>query len=273
MGQFDEEAARRSAQAAVGGGCRVGRHQIADVDLRAAFLPRLMHVPEPELPELSLSTIATILALFMQGVIWTNIIISYYLQRAVQLHVTDGSSVTTFKALGVVARLFIWIALGLTALSALHIQIKPLLTGLGIGGLAIALAVQNILGDLFAGLSIIFSQPFRLGDYISITKEEGVVLDITLFTTTLGHTDRSMVVIPNRKIVGEILHNYGRIRQLNVAVSVAYGTDVDTALGAVDGASPGRPFCGTGVRRSSVVLTAPPPCDGWRAGHRSRRPR
>src|SRR5256714_15092940 len=109
----------------------------------AAFFPRMVHVPEPPLPELSLSTIATILALFMQGVIWTNIIISHYIQRSVQLHVTDGSSITTFKALGAVARLVIWIALGLAALSALHIQIRPLLTGLGIAGLSLSLAAPN----------------------------------------------------------------------------------------------------------------------------------
>ncbi|HEY8684746.1 MAG TPA: hypothetical protein VIO57_03980, partial [Chloroflexota bacterium] len=80
--------------------------------LIAAYFPRVLHVPEPEPPELSLSTIATILALFMQGVIWANIIISYYLQRYVQHYATDGSSITTFKALGAVARLTIWITLG-----------------------------------------------------------------------------------------------------------------------------------------------------------------
>jgi small conductance mechanosensitive channel len=70
-----------------------------------------------------------------------------------------------------------------------------------------------------------------VGDYISIASEEGEILDISLFSTTLGHTDRSMVVIPNRKIVGEILHNCGKMRQLNILVDVAYGTDVDAALG------------------------------------------
>jgi small conductance mechanosensitive channel len=61
-------------------------------------------------------------------------------------------------------------------------------------------------------------------------KEEGEILDISLFSTTLGHTDRSKVVIPNRKIVGEILHNYGRIRRLNIALDVSYQTDVNVAL-------------------------------------------
>ena len=67
-------------------------------------------------------------------------------------------------------------------------------------------------------------------DYISIVKEDGEVLNISLFSTTLGHADKSIVVIPNRKIVGEILHNYGKIRQLDVTVSVAQGTDVDVAI-------------------------------------------
>jgi small-conductance mechanosensitive channel len=178
--------------------------------LIAAFLPRLMHVPEPEPPELSLSTIATILALFMQGVIWTNIIITYYLQRAVQLHVTDGSSITTFKALGVVARLFIWIALGLAGLSALHIQIRPLLTGLGIGGLAIALAVQNILGDLFAAISIVVDKPFVVGDSISVENYRGKVEHIGLKTTRLRSESGEQIIFSNGELLKSKIRNYSR---------------------------------------------------------------
>jgi small-conductance mechanosensitive channel len=178
--------------------------------LIAAFLPRLMHVPEPEPPELSLSTIATILALFMQGVIWTNIIISYYLQRSVQRYVTDGSSITTFKALGVVARLFIWIALGLAGLSALHIQIRPLLTGLGIGGLAIALAVQNILGDLFAAISIVVDKPFVVGDSISVENYRGKVEHIGLKTTRLRSESGEQIIFSNGELLKSKIRNYSR---------------------------------------------------------------
>jgi small conductance mechanosensitive channel len=112
--------------------------------------------------------------------------------------------------------------------------------------------MQGILGNVAAGLTIIFTQPFHVGDYISIAKEEGEVLDMSLFSTTLGHTDRSNVVIPNRKIVGEILHNYGRIRQLDVVVSVAYGTDMNAALRAVDEI----------LRANSRVLQEPAPVVG-----------
>ena len=129
------------------------------------------------------------------------------------------------------------IVLGLFAIMALQnlgVELLPLIAGLGVAGAGIALAMQGILGNLAAGLTIIFTEPFQVGDYISIAKEEGEVLDISLSNTTLGHADRSKVVIPNRKIVGEILHNYGRIRQLNVAVGVSYGTDMNVALGAID---------------------------------------
>jgi small-conductance mechanosensitive channel len=176
----------------------------------AAFFPGILHVPEPPLPEVSLSDIATILALFMQGVIWTNIIISHYIERSVKLHVTDGSSITTFKALGAGARLIIWIALGLAALSALHIQIRPLLTGLGIGGLAIALAIQNILGDLFAAISIVVDKPFVVGDSISVENYRGKVEHIGLKTTRVRSESGEQIIFSNGELLKSKIRNYSR---------------------------------------------------------------
>ncbi|RJX31559.1 MAG: mechanosensitive ion channel family protein [Oxalobacter sp.] len=137
---------------------------------------------------------------------------------------------------GLLVRMAHIAVLGLFAIIALQnlgVELLPLIAGLGVAGAGVALAMQGLLGNLVAGLTIIFTRPYAVGDYISITKEEGEVLDVTLFSTTLGHTDKSKVVIPNRKIVGEILHNYGRIRQLNILVSVAYGTDINVALSLV----------------------------------------
>jgi small conductance mechanosensitive channel len=118
----------------------------------------------------------------------------------------------------------------LMALQNLGVELLPLIAGIGIAGAGIALAMQGVLSNMVAGLTIIFSRPFRVGDYISIVKEEGEVLDIRLFSTTLGHPDLSRVVIPNRKIVGEILHNYGKVRQLWIEVRVSYDTNVEVAL-------------------------------------------
>ena len=120
------------------------------------------------------------------------------------------------------------------AMQNLGVELLPLVAGLGVAGAGVALALQGVLGNVVAGLTIIFTQPFHIGDYISIGDEEGEVLDINLFTTTLGHTDRSRVVIPNRKIVGEILHNCGQIRRLALSVGVAYGTDVNVALRLIE---------------------------------------
>jgi small conductance mechanosensitive channel len=100
-------------------------------------------------------------------------------------------------------------------------------------GAGVALATQGVLSNIVAGLSIIFAKPFRVGEYIAIAGVEGVVESITLFNTTLGHVDLSRVVVPNRKVVGEILHNYGRVRQVEVTVGVAYDSDIATVLGLI----------------------------------------
>src|SRR5580658_222072 len=120
------------------------------------------------------------------------------------------------------------------SLQNLGVELLPLIAGLGVAGAGLALATQGVLSNVMAGLSIIFSKPFRVGEYIAIAGVEGVVQGITLFSTTLVHVDHSHVVVPNRKIVGEILHNYGRIRQLDVSVGVAYDTDLPRALALIE---------------------------------------
>lgn len=141
------------------------------------------------------------------------------------------------------------------ALQNIGVELLPLIAGLGVAGAAVALATQGVLGNIVAGLTIIFTRPFRVGEYIAIAGKEGEVLEISLASTTLGHADRSRVVIPNRKIVGEILHNYGRIRQVALEVSVPYEADIveaiDTAQ-AVLRANPRvlkDPAAGVGVAR------------------------
>lgn len=120
------------------------------------------------------------------------------------------------------------------ALQNLGVELLPLIAGLGVAGAGVALAMQGVLGNLAAGLTIIFTKPFRVGEYVSMVGVEGRVESIELFTTKLSHADMSTVIIPNRKIVGEILHNYGKIRQLDLVVGVAYDTDLNTALAAVN---------------------------------------
>jgi small conductance mechanosensitive channel len=131
-------------------------------------------------------------------------------------------------------RLFVLLGFLLLAVSQLGFELLPLIAGLGVAGAGVAFALQGVLGNLFAGLTIIFTRPFRVGEYVAIAGEEGRVESVELFATRLSHPDLSLVVIPNRKIVGETLHNYGKIRQLDVTVGVAYSTDLNAALAAVN---------------------------------------
>jgi small-conductance mechanosensitive channel len=174
--------------------------------LIASYLPRVLGLPGAQ----DMANLASTLALFMQGVIWANIIIGYYIQRYVSSHAADGSSVTTFKALGVVARLTVWIILGVVAMGSRGIQIRPLLTGLGIGGLAIALAVQNILGDLFAAISIMIDKPFVVGDAISVENYRGKVESIGLKTTRVRSESGEQIIFSNGELLKSKIRNYSR---------------------------------------------------------------
>lgn len=119
------------------------------------------------------------------------------------------------------------------ALGTAGMDVTALIAGVGVAGVGVGLAVQGVLGNLVAGLTIIFTKPFRVGEWIEIAGVQGQVMKIELFSTTLLHTDISRVVIPNRKIVGEILHNYGSVRQLDLSVGVAYGTNLNDAIAIV----------------------------------------
>ncbi len=156
---------------------------------------------------------------------------------------------TTSQLLEKTLRVLVLVLFLIMALQNLGVELLPLIAGLGIAGAGAALAMQGVLSNLAAGLTIIFTRPYRVGDYISIANEEGAVESITLFSTTLGHVDLSRVVIPNRKIAGEILHNHGHIRQLDVRVGVAYGTDIDATLAGIEAV----------LRANDKVLQDPPP--------------
>jgi small conductance mechanosensitive channel len=155
---------------------------------------------------------------------------SQWLQRAL-MHIEMEPPVRTLIAR--IARAGVTVLFGIMALQNLGVELLPLIAGLGVAGAGIALAMQGVLGNLFAGLTIILTKPFRIGEYIEIVGEEGAVENISLFSTTLAHPDRSRVVIPNRKIVGEILHNFGRIRQVSVVVGVAYDTDLNRTIALI----------------------------------------
>ena len=151
-----------------------------------------------------------------------------------------------------VVKLLVIGLIGIMALGQMGVQITPLIAGIGVAGVGASLAMQGLLGNLVAGLTIIFSKPFTIGDYIEIVGAHGQVTDVALFSTTLLHMDNSRVIVPNRKFVGEILHNYGNARQLDLTVGVAYDTDISLALSLVHDV----------LRRNGAVLPEPAPVVG-----------
>ncbi|HWD93261.1 MAG TPA: mechanosensitive ion channel domain-containing protein [Verrucomicrobiae bacterium] len=129
-----------------------------------------------------------------------------------------------------IVKLLVFLGALMMALGTAGMDVTALIAGVSVAGLGVGLALQGVLGNLVAGLTIIFTKPFRVNEYIEILNVQGQVSHIDLFTTTLIHPDRSRVVVPNRKIVGEVLHNYGTIRQLDLRVGVGYGTDLGAAF-------------------------------------------
>jgi small conductance mechanosensitive channel len=133
-----------------------------------------------------------------------------------------------------IARIIVVLLFAILALQNLGVELLPLIAGLGVAGAGIALAMQGVLSNVVAGLTIIFTKPYRVSEYIGVVGVEGEVHTITLFSTTLLHPDRSKVVVPNRKVVGEILQNYGKVRQATVKVGIAYQSDLREALAVIE---------------------------------------
>lgn len=132
-----------------------------------------------------------------------------------------------------VVKIIVLLFTAVIALDALGVPIAPLVAGIGVAGVGIGLALQGVLSNVMAGLSIIFTKPYKVGEHISLLGVHGDVILIDIFSTTLMHADRSRVIIPNRKIVGEILHNFGTIRQIHLTIDVVYRTNLDQALAIV----------------------------------------
>lgn len=120
----------------------------------------------------------------------------------------------------------------LIILQSLGISITPLLTALGVGGLAVALALQDTLGNLFAGIHLLASKKIRPGDYVGLdTGQEGTVADIGWRNTTIRTLGNNLVILPNSKLSGAIVTSYFQPEKelgLTVSVSVSYDSDLET---------------------------------------------
>ncbi|GIW62644.1 MAG: large conductance mechanosensitive channel protein MscL [Patescibacteria group bacterium] len=123
-------------------------------------------------------------------------------------------------------KILIWILLGLLTLQNLGYNVSTLIAGLGIGGIAIAFALQNILSDIFASFSIFFDRPFEINDYIVVGNNKGVVKNIGIKTTRITSLEGQEVIIPNKELTETIVENYGRIknRRISLKLTIEYNT-------------------------------------------------
>jgi small-conductance mechanosensitive channel len=178
--------------------------------------------------ELILSRIA-VTALLLQLAIWGDTgLRAWRDQYRQQLPPVDGSASrrASSTVLGFIARLALWVVVFLMMLDNLGFNITTLVASLGIGGVAVALAVQNILGDLFASLSIMLDKPFEIGDFIIVGDVLGSVEHIGLKTTRVRGLGGEQVVFSNGDLLKSRIHNHKRMQSRRVAfiLRVAYGT-------------------------------------------------
>ncbi len=127
-------------------------------------------------------------------------------------------------------RLIIWIVVALLALENLGINVGPLIAGLGVGGIAIALAVQTILGDLFASLSIALDKPFVIGDSLRIDTFEGVVEQIGIKSTRLRSVTGEQIIISNADLLKSRVRNLGRASEWRALFPLALAYDTPAVL-------------------------------------------
>lgn len=151
-------------------------------------------------------------------------------------HDADAASATTVRAIGFLATIVLWAVLGLMALDNFGIEITALVAGLGIGGIAVALAVQNILGDLFASLSIVLDKPFIDGDFIVVGDMSGTVEQVGLKTTRVRSLSGEQLVLSNSDLLQSRIRNFKRMQERRIVMGfgVTYGTSADV-LEAIPG--------------------------------------
>jgi small-conductance mechanosensitive channel len=182
-----------------------------------------------ELPrklEAALEVLA-IIAFVIQAAIWANRFVEGWMRRQIARHRTaDGDTVTTLSVIGFSLRVLTWALALLFALDQLGFDITALVAGLGIGGVAVALAVQNILGDLLASLSIVLDKPFVVGDFIVVGGDLGTVEHIGIKTTRVRALSGELIVFPNGDLLKSRIHNYKRMyeRRVPFEFSVTFDT-------------------------------------------------
>lgn len=142
----------------------------------------------------------------------------------------DAHAKVAVHLLGSIGKGVVWVFGFLVILSNLGVNVTSLLAGVGIGGVAVAFALQNILKDVFSSFSLYFEKPFSVGDYIVVGKNGGTVKKIGIKTTRLKSIGGEEIVIPNSELAAARIENYGKMRSRTVfkKIRVSYETSSET---------------------------------------------
>lgn len=169
------------------------------------------------------------IALLLQIALWGTVAIRSW-REGFEGRTDDGSAITTVRTLTFGGRLVLWAVILLAVLSTLGIEITAMIAGLGIGGIAVALAAQNVLSDLFASLSIVLDKPFVVGDFIIVGDLPGTVQNIGLKTTRLSSLSGEGLVFANSDLLSSRIRNFKEMRRRRIVFSfgVVYQTPADT---------------------------------------------
>jgi small-conductance mechanosensitive channel len=172
-----------------------------------------------------------VVGLHLQVGFWGMGVINYLVSRwkNEQLEEDPGAA-TAVGAVGFIGRLALWAVLALTALGTLGVEVTAFVASLGIGGIAVALALQNVLGDLFGSMSIVFDKPFVIGDFIQVGELSGTVDYVGLKTTRVRSLSGEQLIFSNSDLLGSRIRNYGRMneRRVSFQIGVVYDTPPET---------------------------------------------
>jgi len=169
-------------------------------------------------------------ALVGQFALWVNRwLLQWLALRAEAARAVDPAATTTVNLLGFVGRVVVWAMALLIALDQLGFNVTALVAGLGIGGIAVALAVQNILGDLFASMAIVLDKPFQVGDFIVVGDLAGSVEKVGLKTTRVKSLSGEQLVFANAQLLNSQIRNYKKMQERRIAfgIGVTYETPAE----------------------------------------------
>ena len=182
------------------------------------------------------ASLLTLAALLQSGRWITGVITLWIARYKAEKLQADASAVTSMQAVGLVSKIVVWSVIALMLLDNLGIDVTALVAGLGIGGIAIGLALQNILGDLFASLSIVLDKPFVIGDTLTVGTDSGTVEHIGLKSTRLRSLSGEQIVFSNGDLLSARVRNFERMTERRVVLGfgVTYDTDPETLAAIPD---------------------------------------